>query len=94
MAMTSHGRLSIKNAKFERDFGPLDPECDCYTCRHYSRAYLRHLFKAGETMSHMLLTEHNLRFLSKLSEDIRKSIEEDRFTEFKEGFYSKYYGNK
>ena len=94
MAMTSHGRLSIKNAKFERDFGPLDPECDCYTCRHYSRAYLRHLFKAGETMSHMLLTEHNLRFLSKLSEDIRKSIEDDRFTEFKEGFYSKYYGNK
>jgi len=92
MAMTSHGRLSIKNAKFERDFGPLDPECDCYTCRHYSRAYLRHMFKAGETMSHMLLSEHNLRFLSKLCEDIRKSIEEDRFAESKEEFYSKYYG--
>ena len=91
MAMTSHGRLSIKNARFERDFGPLDPECDCYTCRTYSRAYLRHLFKAGETMSHMLLTEHNLRFLSHLSEEIRKSIEEDRFSEFKEEFYSKYY---
>ncbi|MBQ3292395.1 MAG: tRNA guanosine(34) transglycosylase Tgt [Mogibacterium sp.] len=92
MAMTSHGRISIKNAKYERDFTPLDPECDCYTCRHYSRAYLRHLFKAGETMSHMLLSEHNLRFLSKMSEDIRKSIEEDRFTEFKEEFYKKYYG--
>ena len=91
MAMTSHGRLSIKNAKFERDFGPLDPECDCYTCRHYSRAYLRHLFKAGETMSHMLLTEHNLRFLSRLSENIRKSIEEDCFTEYKKDFYSRYY---
>lgn len=91
MAMTSHGRISIKNAKFERDFTPLDPECDCYTCRNYTRAYLRHLFKAGETMSHMLLTEHNLRFLSKLSEDIRRSIEEDRFSEFKEEFYSKYY---
>lgn len=91
MAMTSHGRISIKNAKFERDFTPLDPECDCYTCRNYTRAYLRHLFKAGETMSHMLLTEHNLRFLSRLSEDIRKSIEEDRFSEFKEEFYSKYY---
>ncbi len=91
MAMTSYGRLSIKNARFERDFGPLDPECDCYTCRTYSRAYLRHLFKAGETMSHMLLTEHNLRFLSHLSEEIRKSIEEDRFSEFKEEFYSKYY---
>jgi queuine tRNA-ribosyltransferase len=94
MAMTSHGRISIKNAKFERDFTPLDPECDCYTCRNYTRAYLRHLFKAGETMSHMLLTEHNLRFLSKLSEDIRRSIEEDRFSEFKEEFYSKYYEGK
>ena len=91
MAMTSHGRISIKNAKFERHFTPLDPECDCYTCRNYTRAYLRHLFKAGETMSHMLLTEHNLRFLSRLSEDIRRSIEEDRFSEFKEEFYSKYY---
>lgn len=91
MAMTSHGRISIKNAKFERDFTSLDPECDCYTCRNYTRAYLRHLFKAGETMSHMLLTEHNLRFLSRLSEDIRRSIEEDRFSEFKEEFYSKYY---
>ncbi len=94
MAMTSHGRISIKNAKFERDFTPLDPECDCYTCRNYTRAYLRHLFKAGETMSHMLLTEHNLRFLSRLSEDIRRSIEEDRFSEFKEEFYSKYYEGK
>ena len=93
MATTSRGRVNIKNAKYERDFGPLDPECDCYTCRHYSRAYLRHLFKAGETMSAMLLSEHNLRFLSKLSEDIRKSIEEDRFTEFKKEFYGKYYGS-
>ncbi len=94
MAMTSHGRISIKNAKFERDFTPLDPECDCYTCRNYTRAYLRHLFKAGETMSHMLLSEHNLRFLSRLSEDIRRSIEEDRFSEFKEEFYSRYYEGK
>ncbi|MBR2706400.1 MAG: tRNA guanosine(34) transglycosylase Tgt [Mogibacterium sp.] len=93
MATTSHGRVNIKNAKYERDFGPLDPDCDCYTCRHYSRAYLRHLFKAGETMSAMLLSEHNLRFLSKLSEDIRKSIEEDCFTEFKRDFYGKYYGS-
>lgn len=92
MAMTSHGRVSIKNLKYERDFTPLDPDCDCYTCRHYTKAYLRHLFKAGETMSHMLLTEHNLRFLSKLSEDIRTSIDEDRFSEYKTEFYSNYYG--
>ena len=94
MAMTSHGRISIKNAKFESDFAPLDPECDCYTCRHYSRAYLRHMFKAGETMSHMLLTEHNLRFLARTLEGIRKAIEEDRFLEYKEEFYAKYYGEQ
>ena len=92
VAMTSHGRVNIKNAKYERDFSPLDPECDCYTCRHYSRAYLRHLFKAGENMSHMLLSEHNLRFLSALSENIRQSIEDDRFLDYKQEFYSKYYG--
>ena len=94
MVMTSHGRLNIKNARYERDFGPLDPECDCYTCRTYSRAYLRHLFKAGETMSNMLLSEHNLRFLSRLSENIRKSIEEDRFLEYKRDFYSRYYNEE
>lgn len=94
MAMTSHGRISIKNAKYERDFTPLDTECDCYACRNYTRAYLRHLFKAGETMSHMLLSEHNLRFLSKLSEDIRESIDNDSFPEFKAGFYKKYYGEQ
>ena len=72
----------------------IDDECDCYTCRHYSRAYLRHLFKEGETLSHMLLSEHNLRFLSKMCEDIRKSIEEDRFMDLKAEFYSKYYGGE
>lgn len=94
LAMTSHGRVNIKNAKYERDFCPLDPECDCYACRHYSRAYLRHLFKAGETMSAMLLTEHNLRFLSRLSENIRKSIEEDRFMDYKKDFYRRYYNEE
>lgn len=94
MAMTSHGRANIKNARYERDFGPLDPECDCYACRHYSRAYLRHLFKAGETMSAMLLTEHNLRFLSRLSENIRRSIDEDRFMDYKKDFYARYYNEE
>ena len=94
MAMTSHGRVNIKNARYERDFGPLDPECDCYACRHYSRAYLRHLFKAGETMSAMLLTEHNLRFLSRLSENIRRSIDEDRFLDYKKDFYARYYNEE
>lgn len=90
MAMTGHGRLNIKNAKFARDFGPLDPECDCYVCRNYSRAYLRHLFKSGELLSAMLLSEHNLHFLVKTMEGIRKSIEDNRFAEHKEEFYRKY----
>jgi queuine tRNA-ribosyltransferase len=93
MAMTSRGRISIKNARFERDFTPLDPECDCYTCRNFSRAYLRHLFKEGENLSNMLLSEHNLRFMAKTLEEIRKAIEEDRFLEYKKEFYTKYYGS-
>lgn len=89
-AMTSGGRVAIKNAVHERDYGPLDPECGCYTCRNYSRAYLRHLFKADEILSSMLLTEHNLHFLIKMMEGIRKAIEEDRFSEYKKDFYEKY----
>lgn len=90
MATTSYGRINIKNAKFERDFGPLDPECDCYVCRNYSRAYLRHLFKSKEILSAMLLSEHNIYFLVKVMERIRTSIEEGRFQEYKEEFYRKY----
>jgi queuine tRNA-ribosyltransferase len=94
LATTSHGRINIKNAKFERDFGPLDDECDCYTCRNYSKAYIRHTFKAGEMMAAMLLSEHNLHFLINMMAGIRKAIEEDRFLEFKEEFYDKYGGFK
>ena len=92
-ATTSQGPLNIKNARFERDFGPLDPECDCYTCRNYSRAYIRHTFKAGEMMAAMLLSNHNLHFLINMMADMRKAIEEDRFLAFKKEFYEKYYGN-
>ena len=90
MAMTSEGRLNIKNARFEKDFTPLDHECDCYTCRNYSRAYLRHLFKSDEMLSAMLMTNHNLHFLTKTMEGMRKAIEEDRFLEYKKEFYDKY----
>jgi queuine tRNA-ribosyltransferase len=89
-AMTSHGRISIKNAKYERDFTPLDHECDCYVCRNYSRAYLRHLFKANEILSSMLLSHHNLYFLVNTMKNIREAIENDRFLEYKKEFYSKY----
>ena len=90
MAMTSQGKVNIKNKKYERDFTPLDPNCDCYTCRNYSRAYLRHLFKCDEILSAMLMTNHNLHFLIKTMENIRQSIEEDRFTEYKKEFFDAY----
>ena len=90
MAMTSQGRVNIKNAKYERDFTPLDPNCDCYTCRNYSKAYLRHLFKSDESLSSMLMTTHNLHFLVNTMAGIRKAIEEDRFLEYKKEFYDSY----
>ena len=90
LAFTSVGRVNIKNAKYFEDFGSLDPNCDCYTCRNYSRAYLRHLFKSEEILSSMLLSEHNLHFLVSTMEKIRKSIEEDRFLEYKKEFYDSY----
>ena len=89
-AMTSHGKVVVRNATFEKDWTPLDSECDCYTCTHYTRAYIRHLIKAGEILGARLLTIHNLRFLLRLSEDMRKAIQEDRFLEFKKEFMDKY----
>lgn len=90
MAMTSRGRVNIKNKQYERDFTALDPECDCYTCRNYSKAYLRHLFKCDEILSAMLMTNHNLHFLVKTMEKIRQAIDADRFLEYKKEFYDKY----
>jgi queuine tRNA-ribosyltransferase len=92
-AMTSQGRLVIRNAKFARDFAPLDPECDCDTCRNYSRAYLRHLIKAEETLGLRLLTYHNLYFLLRLMEQMRQAIREDRSLAFGDEFMMKYYGS-
>jgi queuine tRNA-ribosyltransferase len=71
---TSQGRVAIKNARYARDFSPLDPHCDCYTCRNYSRAYLRHLFNADEILALRLNTFHNLHFLTRFLERIRQAI--------------------
>ena len=90
MAMTTGGNLAIKNAQFERDFSPLDPACGCYTCRHYSRAYLRHLFKAKEMFSATLLSTHNIYFLLNMMEKVREAIEAGRFLEFKKAFEAQY----
>lgn len=88
--MTSEGRLTIKKQEYEYDFGPLDPECDCYTCRNYSRSYLRHLFRCNEGLGSRLLSIHNLRFLLRLMEQARAAIKEDRFGDFKDAFFERY----
>lgn len=81
-AMTWNGRLVIKNAQYEHDFHPIDEHCNCYTCRNYSRAYIRHLVRVNEIFGLRLLTIHNLHFLIDFMRQMRQSIMEDRFLEF------------
>ncbi|WP_339063910.1 tRNA guanosine(34) transglycosylase Tgt [Tepidibacillus marianensis] len=92
--MTSQGRLVVRNAKYSRDFSPIDPKCSCYTCQNYSRAYVRHLLKADEIFGLRLTTYHNLHFLLDLMKNIRQAIMEDRLLEYKEEFFSEYSRNK
>lgn len=87
---TRHGKINIKNAKYKEDFTPLDDDCDCYTCKNFTKAYVRHLITSKEVNGGRLLSIHNIRFLIRLTEDIRKSIREDRFYEFKEKFIKEY----
>lgn len=87
---TSQGRLVIKNAQYARDFGPIDEECDCYACRNFSRAYIRHLFKAQEITGARLTSIHNLRFLLHLMENVRQAIQEDRLGDFRTEFFRRY----
>jgi len=89
-AMTSTGRINLKNAQFKEDFKPIDEACDCYACKNYTRAYVRHLVKENEILASRLVTIHNLNFLLRLSENIREAIKEDRLLDYKEEFYKKY----
>ena len=89
-ALTSKGKLVIRNQNFARDWNKLDDECDCYTCKNYTRAYLRHLIKTNEILGMRLLSLHNLRFLTKLMERVRIEIEHDNLLAFREEFYKKY----
>jgi queuine tRNA-ribosyltransferase len=89
-AMTSRGRVVIRNASYAEDFSPLDPECDCYTCTNYTRAYIRHLLKAGEILGLRLTTFHNLYFTMRLMDKIREAIEGDYLPEFRDEFFAKY----
>lgn len=88
--MTSQGRLVVKNAKYERDFRPIDEKCDCYTCRNYTRAYVRHLIKANETFGLRLTSYHNLYFLLNVMKQVRQAIMDDNLLEFREAFFEEY----
>jgi queuine tRNA-ribosyltransferase len=88
--MTSRGRINIRDLKYERDFTPVDPECQCETCRNYTRAYLRHLYKSDEILGKHLLSLHNVHFLIKVVEGARKAIEDDRFDEYKREVLAKF----
>jgi queuine tRNA-ribosyltransferase len=83
---TSRGKVVVKNAMYAEDFSPVDPECDCYTCRCFSRAYLRHLFNAGEILAPYLATLHNVTFFQRLMREMRNAILDDRFTEWHSDF--------
>ena len=87
MLFTSKGRLVIKNARYYNDHQPLDEKCTCYTCRNYSRAYLRHLYMAREIMASHLNTIHNLHYYVNLMADMRRAIREDSFETFRKNFY-------
>lgn len=89
-AFTKDGKLNIRNAKYKEDFTPIEKDCDCYACKNFTKAYIRHLVIVDETLGGRLLSIHNIRFLIKLTEDIRKAIEEDRFLSFKEQFIERY----
>lgn len=89
-AFTKDGKINIKNAKYKEDFTPIDQECDCYACKNYTKAYIRHLITASETFGQRLLSIHNIRFLTKMMEDMRKAIQEDKFEEYKKTFIERY----
>ncbi len=86
--LTSRGRIIVRDAKYARDFSPMDPDCDCYACRNFTRAYIRHLFKVGELLGLRLATWHNLRFLLNLMKNVRQAILEDRLGDFRNEFFS------
>ena len=89
-AFTRNGKLHLKNNKYKEDFTPIEEDCDCYACKNYTKAYIRHLLTVKESLGGSLLSIHNIRFLIKLTEDLRKAIDEDRLLEFKEEFMKSY----
>ena len=88
-ALTSNGKVVVRNGIYKEDFTPLDSECDCYACQNYSKAYLRHMINVGEMMGGMMLSLHNITYLNNLMATIRQAIMQDSFSEFVEEFYAK-----
>lgn len=93
-AMTSHGKVVVRNGIYKNDFSPLDEECDCYCCKNFSKAYLRHLVNCKEILAAQLLSIHNITFLLNLVKGAREAIKNDSFADFKREFYQKYYHGK
>ncbi|MDD2435841.1 MAG: tRNA guanosine(34) transglycosylase Tgt [Bacilli bacterium] len=92
-AFTKYGKINLKNLKFKEDFTQVD-ECDCYTCKKYTKAYLRHLITCNETLGGRLLSIHNIRFLIRLTEELREAIKENRLLEYREEFLNNYTKNE
>lgn len=90
-AHTAYGKINLKNAKYKEDFTPVDEACDCYCCKNYTKAYIRHLITSDEVFGARLLSIHNIRFLIRLTEELREAIKEDRILEYREEFIHKYY---
>ncbi|MBO4246169.1 MAG: tRNA guanosine(34) transglycosylase Tgt [Bacilli bacterium] len=91
---TKYGKKNIKNSQYKEDFTKLTDDCDCYTCKNYSKAYIRHLIVADETFGQRLLSIHNIRFLIKLTEDLRNAIKNDNIKEYRREFIENYYGKE
>ncbi len=89
-AFTSKGKVVVRNATYKKDFRPVDPECNCFVCRNYSRAYIRHLIKCNEILGARLLTYHNLYFTLKVMKKIREAILQDNLPGYKEAFFKKW----
>ena len=89
-AFSRDGKINIKNDKYKEDFTPIEEHCDCYTCKNFTKAYVRHLIVSNESLGGRLLSIHNIRFLIHLVEEIRTSIQDDNFSEYKEEFIKRY----
>ena len=91
-AYTKYGKINLKNSKYKKDFTPIDEHCDCYACKNYTKAYIRHLITVNETLGARLLSIHNITFLTNLMKEIRSHIKTDTLEEYRDEFIKNYYG--